>query len=345
MKKIVLLGALVMTLNCQPMCQTYQQKLLAADQALTQNTPETAKTDWIIATLTTMQTTLMNCLNVHGMPATLLGNLPKLTQKDSEFKQAFQLALINYSIYLAILESHPLVKLFCSPTTASCMYPSSLPLEQNYFTKTYFHSLIKRIMRLLPHANDLQKTDSHGKTSSAETACSKACDLLKNRLLFISEMPLIGQLQTLDLLLNSCIDFYQCTPNGCPEQAALATKTSLTTQAVNTELTNLEIRLALLEAQPEINLFCPTSATCNTVGFVSTLDAQQRIHNLTQRLLRIWPSARAQFPPTCTPQEQADLERHETEKQGQEIGGGDGDDADEEKNDEKRDREIPSILQ
>lgn len=349
MKNVLGACALIVTIYALPMCQTYQQKLFAADQALTQNAPETAKTDWIIATLTTMQATLMNCLNVYGIPAMPLDNLSKLTPKDPEFKQAFQLALINYSIHLAILESHPLVKLFCSSMTASCIYPSVLPLEHNYFTKSYFHNLVKRIMRLLPHAADLQKADVHRKaqtTASIETPCSKTCDLLKNRLLFISEMSLIGQLQTLDMLLNSCIDFYQCAPNGCPEQAVLASKTSLTAQELNTELTNLEIRLALLEAQPKINLFCPTSATCDTVGLVSSLDAQQRIHNLTQRLLRIWPMARAQFPATCVPQEQPDLERHETEQQEQESGGGDGDDTDEEKNDKnKRESEIHSILQ
>jgi hypothetical protein len=336
----------IYTFPMLPMCQTYQQKLITANQALTHNTPETSKTDWIIATFKTMQATIINCLNMHGIPATLLGDLPKLSAQDKQFNQAFQLALINYSIYLAILEAHPLVKLFCSPVTQTCTYPGTLKLNENYFTKKQFQNLIQRLLRLLPSAGVIQKT-APGKTVeplSKSSPCPHTCDTLKAHLAFISDAPLIEQLQTLENSLNSCIDFYQCAPTGCSQASMLTDISSLTTQETNTMLTNCEIRLALLETQPMINLFCPTQTSCDLAGFTTTLDTQQRITRLAQRMIRIWPFARAQFPATC-PQEQPDIERHDLDKKEQEADSGDGDDADEEKNDDsKTERDIPPIL-
>lgn len=325
-----------------PACINYQQKLIDIDKALAKNATETTTKTWVISAIKTIEDTLLNCLNVKDMPKVFLDHVTKLTEDTKNFKETLSLIVINFSIYLAILESHPKIKLFCALPRENCAYPSILPINKSYFTKEYLHNVIKRIIRILPYANDLSQTPSIKLNPSQLTSCTNECDFLKSKLSFSDQAPIIDQLQDIERSLNACIDFYGCSQAKCT-QSEITPESVLTLQQQKTALTNFEIRLAVVESHPAINQFCPTSSICTEVGFITTLDMRQRLQNLFKRLMRIWSLAQKQFPTTCK-QEEPEIERHELDKKETEPGGGDGDDSEEADEHEKRESDIHKIL-
>lgn len=325
-----------------PACINYQQKLMDIDTALAKNATETTTKTWVISAIKTIEDTLLNCLNVKDMPKVFLDHVNKLTEDTKNFKETLSIIVINFSIYLAILESHPEIKLFCALPHENCAYPSILPISKSYFTKEYLHNVIKRIIRILPYANDLRQTPSIKPSPSQLTSCTNGCDFLKSKLSFSDQAPIIDQLQDIERSLNACIDFYGCSQAKCT-QSEITSESVLTLQQQKTALTNFEIRLAVVESHPAINQFCPTYSICAEVGFITTLDIRQRLQNLFKRLIRIWSSAQKQFPATCK-QEEPEIERHELDKKETEPGGGDGDDSEEADEHEKRESDIHKIL-
>lgn len=326
-----------------PLCINYQKELMDIDNALTKNTTETTTKKWVISAIKAIEGTLINCLNVKDMPKVFLDHINQLTEDAKNFKETLSIIVINFSIYLAMLESHPEIKLFCSSPHETCDYPSILSINKNYFSKQYFQNLIKRMIRILPYADNLSQTPFiKPSTPSQSASCTNQCDFLKSKLSFSDQAPIVDQLQDIERSLNACIDFYGCSQAKCT-QSEIISGTALTQQQQNTALTNFEIRLAVIESHPAINAFCPTPSICAEVGFIATLDNRQRLQNLCKRLIRIWSLAQKQFPTTCK-QETPEIERHELDKKETEPSGGDGDDSEEADEQEKRESDIRKIL-